>query len=390
MLCGRPRQCPVFFVSRAYVALRDTVSRRLCAILQYLEQRPVVYGESRAEFIEEPDDDEEEGGGEAAGGGAPDAAGVTRSRTPGPSHNRLDVAVGRDLLRAAGIDPYRVVLRHECRQYNALLEAMRVSLGRLLEAVDGTTSLDAELEAVHDALARNAVPPEWASLAFSCNKPLSSWFSELLQNVAFFAGWAGSPRADPPAAFRLGAFCFPQALLSAVLQVRGRALCLLPLLPRYRRRFLCSQSYARRTQVSIDQLTFSTQVGRACSGRAVSGARETRPACVSSAGPAARVPRRRRGGEWRHDGSVGGAPADRAQRRRRLRGGHHPRRPAPRGRGLGRGQRVPQRDGAWPAHRALPARAARASAAIGAPAPGRPARVRVPRLPHVDAQGVEH
>lgn len=163
------------------------------------------------------DDDDDA---EAASPSPGDADAAARGRAPGAPSMQLDLAVGQDLLRAAGIDPYRVVLRQECRQYNALLEAIRRSLGRLLEAIDGMTNLDPEIEAVHAALGRNAVPGAWAGVGFSSNKALSAWFAELVENVAFFAAWAAAPGATPPSAFRLSAFCFPQALLSAVLQVR--------------------------------------------------------------------------------------------------------------------------------------------------------------------------
>ena len=152
-------------------------------------------------------------------GAAAPADASAAGKTPG-STMRLDASVAQDLLAASKIDPFRVVLRHECRQYNTLLDTVKSSLGRLLESIDGMTNLDPELEAVHEALSRNAVPKSWASVGFSSNKPLSSWFAEMLENIAFFAKWAGSVRAEPPAEFRLGAFCFPQALLSAVLQVR--------------------------------------------------------------------------------------------------------------------------------------------------------------------------
>lgn len=78
------------------------------------------------------------------------------------------------------------------------------------------------------------MPPSWSLAAYPSSKPLSGWLLELQQRLDFFAQWIHTGR---PAAFWLGAFFNPSALLAAALHLAAGA-----------------------RQVSADRLSFSYEL----------------------------------------------------------------------------------------------------------------------------------
>merc|ERR1712071_270686 len=68
-------------------------------------------------------------------------------------------------------------------------------------------------------LLSNRVPAVWSAASYPSLKPMRSYFSDLLQRLAFFKGWY---EEGQPAIFWLPAFFFPQSFLTGVLQTAAR------------------------------------------------------------------------------------------------------------------------------------------------------------------------
>lgn len=123
------------------------------------------------------------------------------------------------------------VLVQEGQRYNKLLAVMHFTLRELQRALKGLVVLSAELEAMGNAVFDQRVPAPWMSTAYPSLKPLSPWFSDLLERLSFLTRWI---EAGIPAVFWISGFFFPQGFLTAILQ-----------------------NYARKYKYPIDTVSFS-------------------------------------------------------------------------------------------------------------------------------------
>ena len=63
------------------------------------------------------------------------------------------------------------------------------------------------------------MPGNWAEVSYLSLKPLSSWFKDLLERVAFLDGWL---RNGNPASYWMSGMFFPQGFMTGVLQTHAR------------------------------------------------------------------------------------------------------------------------------------------------------------------------
>jgi dynein heavy chain len=126
------------------------------------------------------------------------------------------------------------VLQQEAVRYNDLLKLIKGSLNSLIKAMKGLIVFTNDLEEMATALDQNAVPPNWAALAYPSMKPLNSWMADLNDRIKFLRDWVdfGQPRA-----FWISGFFFPQAFLTGT-----------------------KQNFARKYKVPIDEVSFDFQV----------------------------------------------------------------------------------------------------------------------------------
>ena len=81
------------------------------------------------------------------------------------------------------------VLSHEIIKFNRLLDVMRTTLALLQKAIQGLTVLSESLDAMFTSFLNNEVPLLWSEVAYPSLKPLSGWFKDFLERVAFIRLW---------------------------------------------------------------------------------------------------------------------------------------------------------------------------------------------------------
>jgi len=78
------------------------------------------------------------------------------------------------------------------------------------------------------------VPKNWEKVAYPSLKPLTSWFKDLIERVAFMQDWLSNGQ---PSSFWLSGFFFPQGFMTG-----------------------CLQTHARNYKIAIDKLSFSFSI----------------------------------------------------------------------------------------------------------------------------------
>jgi dynein heavy chain len=99
----------------------------------------------------------------------------------------------------------------------------------LEKAIQGSISMNEDLDEMVSAFEKNAVPSMWRKYCYETMKPLGSWFVDFKKRMEFLHSWSKST----PNAYWISCFFFPQGLLTSFLQ-----------------------TFARKYKVSIDSLSF--------------------------------------------------------------------------------------------------------------------------------------
>jgi dynein heavy chain len=127
-----------------------------------------------------------------------------------------------------------VFVAQEIDRFNVLLKVMRHTLDQLDRAIQGTVVMSMELENMASRFLDDKVPAQWENVGYPSLKPLKSWVPDLIKRVEFLTKWL---LEGPPDTFWVPAFFFPQGFMTAALQ-----------------------SYARKSQIPIDALTFKSNI----------------------------------------------------------------------------------------------------------------------------------
>jgi dynein heavy chain len=111
-------------------------------------------------------------------------------------------------------------LGQEMARFNNLLRALRASLGMLKRAIAGLIVMTAELDGMFQSFLNNKVPKNWEGKAYPSLKPLSSWYTDMVQRVEFFHDWISNGK---PYSYWISSFFFPQGFLTSVMQAFARS-----------------------------------------------------------------------------------------------------------------------------------------------------------------------
>lgn len=130
------------------------------------------------------------------------------------------------------------VIKQEAAKYNRLISKLILQLPLFRKAVKGFVVMTEDLEEVGKGLFTNQVPGGWGDVGFLSLKPLTSWYKDLNERVAFFNRWYSDGH---PISFWISGLFFPQAFLTAVLQ-----------------------NFARAHKFAIDRVNFDTEVVDHC------------------------------------------------------------------------------------------------------------------------------
>jgi dynein heavy chain len=85
------------------------------------------------------------------------------------------------------------VLLQEIIRYNVLIATMNKTIKNLKMALLGKIVMSEEMEKMAQSLYINQVPLIWSKVFLSL-KPLSSWTSDFLTRIEFFANWIESKK----------------------------------------------------------------------------------------------------------------------------------------------------------------------------------------------------
>lgn len=95
----------------------------------------------------------------------------------------------------------------EMGKFNKMLKQISRTLSELQRAIKGFVIMSSELDAMYQALLFQRVPDLWSNVGYLSQKPLGSWFKDLVARIEFMEKWI---LEGPPNAFWMSAFFFPQ------------------------------------------------------------------------------------------------------------------------------------------------------------------------------------
>lgn len=132
-----------------------------------------------------------------------------------PTLDEADAEKSLFAINSQGLIPsLSTVLRQEIEKFNKLTNKMTRSLLDLDSAIKGFIVMDDVLDKMYLSIQNNTVPGNWAGVSYLSLKPLSSWFKDLLERLAFLDNWI---RNGNPAGYWMSGMFFPQGFLTGVL-----------------------------------------------------------------------------------------------------------------------------------------------------------------------------
>jgi len=175
------------------------------------------------------------GGGGGGGGGSSEEmlariAADIASKMP----EAFDLEAASALYPVSYLESMNTVLVQELIRFNRLTTIVRSSLASLQKAIKGLVVMDADLEALANALLQGARPAMWMKRSYPSLKPLGGYVADLLARLDMFQTWIDG---GIPKRFWLSGFFFTQAFLTG-----------------------STQNFARRNGIPIDLLSFSFRV----------------------------------------------------------------------------------------------------------------------------------
>lgn len=103
------------------------------------------------------------------------------------------------------------VLQQEILRFNRLLSVVRGSLANVIKAIDGTVSMNNELNEVFNKVVTNKIPNVWQKFSYPSLKPLASYLLDFIDRLNFIQKWIDQ---GAPTAFWISGFFFTQSFLT--------------------------------------------------------------------------------------------------------------------------------------------------------------------------------
>jgi len=104
-------------------------------------------------------------------------------------------------------------------KFNNMLTVMKKSLIEIDLAIKGFIVMSETLDSMYLSILNNAVPKNWAAVAYPSLKLLSNWYPDLIERVATMDKWL---RNGNPSSYWLPGMFFPQGFMTGVLQTHAR------------------------------------------------------------------------------------------------------------------------------------------------------------------------
>ena len=143
----------------------------------------------------------------------------------------FDLDAAQALYPVQYLQSMNTVLHQELIRFNRLTVIVRASLANLKKAIKGLVVMDADLEALANALMTGARPAMWMKRSYPSLKPLGGYVTDMMRRLKFFADWI---KDGIPADFWISGFFFTQAFLTGAMQ-----------------------NFARKNKLPIDQIDFA-------------------------------------------------------------------------------------------------------------------------------------
>lgn len=132
----------------------------------------------------------------------------------------FDLDAAQALYPVQYLQSMNTVLHQELIRFNRLTVIVRASLANLKKAIKGLVVMDADLEALANALMTGARPAMWMKRSYPSLKPLSGYVTDMMRRLKFFADWI---KDGIPQDFWISGFFFTQAFLTGAMQNFARA-----------------------------------------------------------------------------------------------------------------------------------------------------------------------
>ena len=146
----------------------------------------------------------------------------------------FDLDAAKALYPVDYLQSMNTVLHQELIRFNRLITIVRSSLNNLKKAIKGLVVMDADLEALANALMNAQRPAMWMKRSYPSLKPLGGYVTDLMRRLKFFGDWIAD---GLPNTFWLSGFFFTQAFLTGA-----------------------NQNFARRNKISIDFVDFAFHI----------------------------------------------------------------------------------------------------------------------------------
>ena len=129
--------------------------------------------------------------------------------------DNFDLEVARYKFPVLYEESMNSVLIQEMVRFNRLTSVIRSSLKEVQKALKGLSVMSSEIEGVYQSMFNNKIPALWLNKSYPSLKPLSSYFSNLLERLSMLSTWMEN---GAPVMFNLSNFFFTQAFLTGVMQ----------------------------------------------------------------------------------------------------------------------------------------------------------------------------
>ena len=107
------------------------------------------------------------------------------------------------------------VLHQELMRYNNLISTVKISMKKLIDAINGDAVMTSDLEQITLKMFDNKLPENISSVSYPSLKPLGSWVNDFIDKLNFMQKWV---EEGIPKSFWISGFFFTQSFLTGVLQ----------------------------------------------------------------------------------------------------------------------------------------------------------------------------